>query len=217
MDFNRVLCCLGLMLVACAAQEPIPCTVPPLMSGGFTVMTTSIMSTGKITYDAYGQRMRVRTFSFSGNVTDQLMLFNKKVYYEIDWSRFTCKKMPLDTSFVPMQVPSDAQLMGQVVMGSSSSWGMGVLVNTWYGSLPGNGSYSSVFTEIGCIPLTTSLYTPASGWTTLSTFDWVVGISTAMDFVPPSFCAKSSLEERETPDTFFTALGSLAMKSKRMV
>ncbi|CAK6953285.1 ependymin-2-like isoform X2 [Scomber scombrus] len=141
----------------------------------------------------------------------------QKVYYEIDWSNFTCKKMPLDTSFVPMQVPSDAQLMGQVVMGSSSSWGMGVLVNTWYGSLPGNGFYSSVFTEIGCIPLTVSLVTPASGWTTVSTFDWVLGISTAMDFVPPFFCAKSSLEETKTPDNFFTALRSLAMKSNKMV
>lgn len=63
----------------------------------------------------------------------------QNVYYEIDWYRGSCTKRPLDTSFVPMQVPVDAQLMGQVVMGSSSSWGMGVLVNTWYGTLPNNG------------------------------------------------------------------------------
>lgn len=38
-----------------------------------------------------------------------------------------------------MQVPFDAQMTGQVFLGSSSSWGMGVLVNNWYGELPNNG------------------------------------------------------------------------------
>lgn len=47
--------------------------------------------------------------------------------------------MKLDSSFIPMQVPPDAKLMGQVFMGSSSAWGMGVLINTWYGSLSENG------------------------------------------------------------------------------
>ncbi|KAG7275337.1 hypothetical protein CRUP_035964 [Coryphaenoides rupestris] len=60
-----------------------------------------------------------------------------KVYYVIDWSDFTCTKRSLDTSFVPIQVPPNAQLMAQVFMGSSSSWGMGVLVNTWFGEQPG--------------------------------------------------------------------------------
>lgn len=63
----------------------------------------------------------------------------QKVYYEINWSKFSCKKKALDTKFNPMQVPSDAQLMGQVFAGSSSSWGMGVLVNSWQGQLPNNG------------------------------------------------------------------------------
>lgn len=169
------------------------------------------------------------------------------MYYEIDWSKLSCKKKRLDTSFVPMHVPKDAKLMGQIILGSSSSWGMGVLVNNWYGDLPNNGktvlllqtlchfvlwfsrqygwtfhipathklgqnadrptltirsaalqtfwtenmlgvlqlslsahsllsvlwcfmcsgTYSTVFTEIGCIPLTFTAYTPASGWTTI--------------------------------------------------
>lgn len=63
----------------------------------------------------------------------------QKVYYEIDWSKMSCKKKPLDTAFIPMQVPFDAQMTGQVFLGSSSSWGMGVLVNNWYGELPHNG------------------------------------------------------------------------------
>lgn len=36
-----------------------------------------------------------------------------------------------------------------------------------------------------------------------------------MDFVPPFFCAKAKLEMTETPDNMFTALASLALKTKR--
>ncbi|GAA6229676.1 ependymin-like [Lates japonicus] len=220
MNFISVLSCLSLLLVAAVAQAPKPCVSPPLMSGGLTVMGGSgiYMSTGTISYDAFGQRVRVRNYGLTGNQStgiDQLMLFNQKVYYEIDWSKFSCNKKALDTSFIPMHVPADAKLMGQVFLGSSSSWGMGVLSNTWYGSLPNNGMYSTVFTEIGCIPMTYTSFTPESGWTTISTFNWVVGNSNPMEYIPPFFCAKSKLEETETPDTIFTALQSLARKTKK--
>ncbi|XP_019939579.1 ependymin-like [Paralichthys olivaceus] len=218
MNFISVLSCLSLLLAAAVAQDPKPCVSPPLMSGGFSVMTgNGLMSTGIISLDGFGQRMRVKTYVMNGNQTsglDQLMLFNQKIYYEINWSKMSCKKMMLDTAFVPMQVPSDAQLMGQIFLGSSSSWGMGVLVNTWYGNLPNNGMYSTVFSEIGCIPIFYNAYTPASGWNTISTFNWVLGNTNPMEYIPPFFCARSKLEETETPHTFFTALGSLAMKTK---
>uniref|UniRef100_A0A3B4U6M1 Ependymin-like 1 n=1 Tax=Seriola dumerili TaxID=41447 RepID=A0A3B4U6M1_SERDU len=164
------------------------------------------MSTGTITYDAFGQRMRVRNYGFSGNQTfgvDQLMLFNQKVYYEIDWSKLSCKKKALDTSFIPMHVPSDAKLMGQVFLGSSSSFGMGVLVNTWYGDLPHNGKWEHCARD-----KETWLYLDKT------TFNWVLGNTNPMDYTPPFFCAKSKLEETETPDTVFTALKSLAVKTK---
>ncbi|AWP05958.1 putative ependymin-like [Scophthalmus maximus] len=220
MNFFGVLSCFSLLLAAAVAQDPKPCVSPPLMSGGLTVMTGDglLFSVGTISYDAFGQRMRVRNYGFASNQTfglDQLMLFNQKVYYEIDWSKLSCKKFALDASFNPMRVPTDAKLAGQVFMGSSSSWGMGALVNTWQGSLPNNGMYTTVFTEIGCIPLTYTSFTPTSGWTTLSTYNWVLGNSNPMDYIPPFFCAKSKLEETETPRTIFTALESLAVKTKK--
>ncbi|XP_059187759.1 ependymin-like isoform X2 [Centropristis striata] len=220
MNFISVLSCLSLVLAAASAQAPKPCVAPALMSGGFTIMDANglYMSTGTISYDTIGQRMRVRTQGLTGNQTtslDQLMIFNQGVYYEINWSRLSCKKKALDGSFKPMQVPSDAKLMGQIFLGSSSSWGMGVLVNNWYGELPQNGQYSMVFTEIGCIPCTMSAYTPASGWVTISTFNWIIGNTNPMDYNPPFFCAKAKLEETETPHTFFTAMQSLAMKTKQ--
>ncbi|XP_068583107.1 ependymin-like [Cebidichthys violaceus] len=219
MNFISVLSCLSLALTAAVAQAPKPCGAPELMSGGFSLMDANgvYMSTGTVSYDAIGQRMRVRNYQLVGNQTssmDNLMVFNQKVYYEIDWSKLSCKKKALDTTFHPMRVPSDAKLMGQVFMGSSSFWGMGALVNTWYGELPQNGYYSSVFTEIGCIPLTLTSYTPASGWVTVSTFNWVLGNTNPMDYNPPFFCAKSKLEETETTETFFAVLQSLAKKTK---
>uniref|UniRef100_A0AAQ6IIT0 Ependymin n=2 Tax=Anabas testudineus TaxID=64144 RepID=A0AAQ6IIT0_ANATE len=218
MNMVSVLSCLTLVLAAAAAQEPRPCVVPPLMSGGFTVMAASglVMSSGDISYDALGQRMRVRNVGLIGNQTftlDQLLIFNQNVYYEIDWMRASCKKLPLDSTFIPMQVPPDAKLVGQAFLGSSSSWGSSLLVNTWQGALAQNGQYTVVFTEIGCIPVTFNGFTPASGWTTISTFNWVLGNTDPMEYVPPPICANAKLEESETAHTFFTALESLAMKT----
>ncbi|XP_049576154.1 ependymin-like [Syngnathus scovelli] len=221
MNVTCVLAILGLLLAAASAQKSKPCESPPLMSGGVTVMgfSGSVMSSGTITYDAFGQKIRVRNFGMAGNTTfavDQLMLFQKKLYYEIDWSKLSCKKRRLSTDFIPMQVPDDANWMGQAILGSSSSWGMGVLVNNWYGDLPGNGTYMSVFTETGCIPLTFTSYTPSNGWTLVSTYNWVLGISNPMDLYPPFFCAKAQLEDSETPHNMFTALESLARSTKDM-
>ncbi|XP_028305073.1 ependymin-like [Gouania willdenowi] len=219
MNFISVLSCFGLLLAAATAQLPKPCVTPPLMTGDMSVFSNgSYMTTGSLTYDAYGQKIRTTSFGSMGNqsfVVDQLMLFREKVYYEIDWQTFTCQKKPLDASFVPMHVPEDAEMMGQYILGSSSSWGMGLLVNNWYGNLPGNATYITTFTDIGCIPLTTSVFGPDTEMIFVSTFNWVIGISDPSDLSPPSFCSKAQVEQSATPDNFFTALASLAMKAQR--
>ncbi|XP_075904428.1 ependymin-2-like [Nelusetta ayraudi] len=221
MNFLLLLSGLHLLLAPASAQEVQPCETPLLMSGGFSVMlaTGQMTSSGKISYDAPGQKVRFRAYGFNSDMTvnstvDQLMLFSEKVYYEIDWSRFSCKKKALETSYVPMQLPKESQLFGKVYMGSSSSWGMGLLVNNWYGELPNNGLYNAVFTEYGCIPLTFSGYTPATGWTMVSTFNWVLGNVDPMDYVPPFFCANAALE-KSAPVSMFEALQSLAAKQHR--
>ncbi|XP_065327302.1 ependymin-like [Pelmatolapia mariae] len=201
---------LGILFASDGRREPEidrRIVVPELLSGGLTAMTGDglISSTGLITYDALGQRMRVKNFGIGDNqdfALDQLMLFSEGVYYKSNWKTLSCKKMKLDSSFIPMQVPPDAKLMVQVFMGSSSSWGMGVLTNTWH--------------LFDCLyPVSFTSYTPQSGWLTVSTFNWIIGISNPMDFIPPDFCVDSKLEETKTPHSFFTAVESLAMKTKR--
>jgi len=56
--------------------------------------------------------------------------------YEINQHDRTCKKMPLKVDFQPMAIPKNATLAGQIIMGSSSGPGQGLLVNTWTGDLP---------------------------------------------------------------------------------
>uniref|UniRef100_A0A674P4T8 Uncharacterized protein n=1 Tax=Takifugu rubripes TaxID=31033 RepID=A0A674P4T8_TAKRU len=166
----------------------------------FPQMAANVSCSGQISYDAFGQKIRVRSTGLASSETfyvDQLMLFRQKVYYEIDWLKSSCKKKPLDTAFIPMQVPFDAHATMQMFLGSSASWGMGVLVNSWSGPF---------CPSIGCIPMTFFSYMPTSGWSMISTFNWVLGNTNPMDFAPPSFCAKSKLEVTETPDNMFTAL-----------
>lgn len=59
--------------------------------------------------------------------------------YEINMTNRTCKKSPLKADFQPLAIPKDAALLGQVVVGSSSGPGEGLLVNTWGGDLPNKG------------------------------------------------------------------------------
>uniref|UniRef100_A0A674N047 Ependymin n=1 Tax=Takifugu rubripes TaxID=31033 RepID=A0A674N047_TAKRU len=193
-----VLVCVGALFRIATTCSPHCQTRAPL-----TTMAANVSCSGQISYDAFGQKIRVRSTGLASSETfyvDQLMLFRQKVYYEIDWLKSSCKKKPLDTAFIPMQVPFDAHATMQMFLGSSASWGMGVLVNSWSGVLPNNGYYTGVFTEIGCIPMTFFSYMPTSGWSMISTFNWVLGNTNPMDFAPPSFCAKSKLEVTETPD-----------------
>ncbi|CAL1601768.1 unnamed protein product [Knipowitschia caucasica] len=207
MDVLLCLCAL-LVLASAQAQAPKRCESPPMMSGGFSLMETNGLfnSYGKISYDNFGQKVSLQYSAPSNNTITTikvLMLYSQKVFYEINSNRFTCKKRRLDDAFIPIHVPSDAKHMGQAILGSSSSWGMGVLVNTWYGSLPDNCTYSTVFTEVGCIPMTYSAYTPKSGFSILSTFNWVIGNVDPMDYMPPFFCPKSFSDETEAPSNFF--------------
>lgn len=55
--------------------------------------------------------------------------------YQFNYKNQTCIKRPLRVDFQPLEVPRNASLLGQVVLGGSSGPGQGVLVNTWLGQL----------------------------------------------------------------------------------
>lgn len=57
------------------------------------------------------------------------------VMYQFSYRNRTCIKRPLKVDFQPLEVPKNASLMGQVVLGASSGPGQGVLVNSWAGEV----------------------------------------------------------------------------------
>uniref|UniRef100_A0A3P9I043 Uncharacterized protein n=1 Tax=Oryzias latipes TaxID=8090 RepID=A0A3P9I043_ORYLA len=52
---------LACFVVFCLAEKPLPCTSPPLLTGGFIVTTQNekVGIFGKYLYDALGQRVRL--------------------------------------------------------------------------------------------------------------------------------------------------------------
>uniref|UniRef100_A0A8C6Q864 Ependymin-like 1 n=1 Tax=Nothobranchius furzeri TaxID=105023 RepID=A0A8C6Q864_NOTFU len=189
--------------VCCSALRPRPC-------GEYSrrdFLLESPKSDGKLTafakysYDALGQRVRLRE---GGSYDNETFHFDRVVYM-INDRNHTCSKKRLDTHFHPLMVPRNSSLLGQVVLGSSSGPGQGLLVNTWVGELHmRNAKYMSTVTEFGCIPVTTLFHTEERGWVVSSFFNNVVGITDPDLLIPPSFCKNAELENEEETVTFFS-------------
>ncbi|XP_034413083.1 ependymin-like [Cyclopterus lumpus] len=204
-----VLTCL---LAGCLAQRPHPCSSPALLSGGLTVSTQDekLWAGAKYLYDALGQRVRVMelgTFENKSFTYDALLLYREGAMYEINEHDRTCKKKPLKGHFHPMEIPKDASLAGQIVLGSSSGPGEGLLVNTWTGDLPDKaGKFMSTVTEFGCIPISTVYHTDQYGWVVTTFFDNVLGISDPGQLNPPGFCLDAGMKVEEEEQTDFLRL-----------
>ncbi|XP_037333549.2 ependymin-2-like [Pungitius pungitius] len=200
-----VLTCL---LAGCLAQKPHPCSSPSLLSGSLTVSTQNekLWTYARYLYDALGQRVRIMELGSYENKSftyDALLLYREGSMYEINKHDRTCKKKPLKTDFQPMAIPKDASLLGQVVLGTSSGPGEGLLVNTWTGDLPGKaGKFMSTVPEFGCVPISTAYHTGEFGWVVTSFFNNVLGISDPDRLNPPDFClgGKRSADEEEQTD-----------------
>ncbi|KAG7497213.1 ependymin-like [Solea senegalensis] len=207
----RVLVLCVFLSLGCLAQRPQPCTSPSLLTGNLAVSTTDekLLVYAKFTYDAVREHIRLTEFGYHNNKTfhlDLLFLFKQAVVYHIDDKTHTCIKFHLDTKFHPLAIPQNASLLAQVVLGSSSGPGQGVLVNSWVGGLMILGEqakYLSTFTEFGCIPVSNMLHTNTSGWQVTSFFNIVIGLADPQRLIPPHFCEDARLEDKD-PVTFFS-------------
>uniref|UniRef100_A0A3B3QE92 Ependymin-like n=1 Tax=Paramormyrops kingsleyae TaxID=1676925 RepID=A0A3B3QE92_9TELE len=156
----------------------------------------------RFSYDALGQQIHVRALIVDHNQTsfvDLLLLYKEGVSYEISYQNQTCKKAPLKTPFRPIEIPPDAKLQGEVVLGSSSAPGMGVLVNSWTGAVPElKAKYLLTFTEFGCLPISSLNHVENVGLILTSFYDLVIGIEDPNEFIPPPFCEKAELQQTES-------------------
>ncbi|XP_070785929.1 ependymin-like [Enoplosus armatus] len=196
------------------AQRPQQCTSPPLLTGSLSVSTQSekLMAYAKYSYDALGKRVRLQEYGSYNNKTfqlDVLLLYRQGVMYKINYRNHTCCKKRLSVDFHPLAIPESASLLGQVVLGSSSGPGQGVLVNSWGGEIQlkrGTAKYMSTVTEFGCVPVSTLFHTNKSGWVVTSFFNNVMGLADPQQLIPPPFCEDAQLEgeDGEDPVTFFS-------------
>lgn len=65
-----------------------------------------------------------------------VLVLPQGVYYEIYRHNKTCTKAPLKRTWFPLGIPKDAHFLTEVVVGTSSAPGEGLLVNNWIGQLP---------------------------------------------------------------------------------
>ncbi|XP_063042398.1 ependymin-1-like [Engraulis encrasicolus] len=184
------------------AQKPQPCRSPPLFMGGLTVGTQNekVWAVGRYAYDAVQQRIHLGemgTYNNKSFTYNALMLFDEGVLYEINHKEQTCVKKPLQSDFHPMAVPKGATFISQVVLGTSSAPGQGLLVNNWWGDMPDKqGNYILTFSEFGCFPVSALAKTKEFGWMSVSYYDNVLGAEPHW-FIPPPFCADAELVESE--------------------
>ncbi|XP_041634846.1 ependymin-2-like isoform X2 [Cheilinus undulatus] len=202
----KVFVVLACLPASCLAKKPRPCASPPLMSGEFILSTQNenFWIYSRYLYDALDQRTRVLDFATIDNktVTTDVLILNKEgVIYEINDRRKTCKKIPLKEDFEPIAVSSDASLLGQFFLGSSSGAREGLLVNTWIGELSTGGAYLNTVTALGCIPVSLVTQTEQYGWIMVNYFNTIKGIPDPGLLNPPYFCKDASVKtEAELKD-----------------
>ncbi|KAJ8008126.1 hypothetical protein DPEC_G00101520 [Dallia pectoralis] len=214
----RILVLLACLALGCLAQSPHPCRSPPLLTGSLAVMNKKVHAFAKYTYDALGERIRLREIGCYENKTfgvDALLLFKKGIMYTIHHKNKTCKKERLKREhFHPMEIPRDATLLGQVFLGSSSGPGQGLLVNTWHGEHKTQTGdikkYMSTFTEFGCIPVTVTHHTNKTGWMMTSFFNIVNGIHNPEVFIPPKFCKGAELDMSAEEADFYSVFNDVS-------
>uniref|UniRef100_A0A671NE97 Ependymin-like 2 n=1 Tax=Sinocyclocheilus anshuiensis TaxID=1608454 RepID=A0A671NE97_9TELE len=158
-----------------------------LSSSAQSVLSLSLQVFEKFSYDAYGQNIRVLAAGKEGN---HLLSSPQGVSYEIHYHNQTCIKTALKEPFRHIGVPHDAHFLNQMVLGSSSIPGQGLLVNNWNGTVEETKeSYLLTFTAFGCVPLYTLDFTQKGELTIMTSFfDLVEGIEDPNVFIPPSFC-----------------------------
>ncbi|XP_063042573.1 ependymin-like [Engraulis encrasicolus] len=183
-----------------STQKPQPCSSPPLYTGSMTVGTQDehLWAVGRYSYDVVNQRMHLGETGTLNNKTftyDALMLYQEGILYEINHHNKTCVKKPLKADFYPMEVPKGAEFVNQVVIGTLSGPGEGLLVNSWWGDMPDKQSkYFLSFTEFGCFPVSAFFKSKSlGGMVSVSYYDNVLGVDPGV-FVPPPFCKDAKLE-----------------------
>ncbi|XP_062404301.1 ependymin-1-like [Sardina pilchardus] len=189
----------------CSAQKPKPCRVPDMYTGAMILSSKGeFHGVDAYSYDAINKRIRLQGIRFLNNETvsyDGLLLYKKRIMYKINPDDQTCVKTKLKSKFHPMEVPKGAVFLAPVVLGTSSSPGQGLVVNTFLGLMP-NGSYLMTVTNDLCLPVSMVVHDDKRQMS-LSFFDNMLGAD-PIDFIPPPFCKDAKLDAMDGIADFFS-------------
>ncbi|XP_019903680.1 ependymin [Esox lucius] len=198
------------------AKEPHPCKSPPLLEGSLAlaILKEKTFGVERFAYNAFDERVHVRVLLDIDNKTiysDTLILYKEGIAFEIFRHNQTCKKVPFKDHWKPVEIPKDAKFQSQVIIGSFSAPGDGLLVNNWSGEVAESPvKYLITFTEFGCLPVHGWYDMPDQTLLSMSFYDIVIGVEDPDIFIPPSFCDKVELNsDRETTSLFDALMRSL--------
>uniref|UniRef100_A0AAY4A8F4 Ependymin n=1 Tax=Denticeps clupeoides TaxID=299321 RepID=A0AAY4A8F4_9TELE len=192
------------LAVSCVTQKPRPCSKCEKWQK--TSQNEDFMIYAQYSYDALGKRIRLQKTMNSANETthtDALLLFRKHTVYLINHDEQSCKKKRMNSTFHPLEVPKQASFLSQIVLGSLSGPGEGLLVNNWYGESPCKKvKYLMTVTEFGCLPVGVHYRTNRTGLITF--FNIARGIKDPGVFIPPSFCEDADVDVSDDSEDFYS-------------
>ncbi|XP_064622758.1 mammalian ependymin-related protein 1-like [Lineus longissimus] len=185
-----------LVLSAClayaTAQIPIRCSAPREWEARLIEFDPAkkFDRRAKVTYDTANQRVRIVEEEYIGGqkeFMDVLYLHNQGIEYRLDIKTRKCEKKPISRPFPTLQIPTNATFYGEFYIGTSSVLGEGVLVEAWGGEHEG-ARVMGEWTVKDCLPISFVSFGPKIGFFSSRHYDYTLGISDPMVFVPPKEC-----------------------------
>ncbi|XP_056141415.1 ependymin-1-like [Lampris incognitus] len=112
---------------------------------------------GAYTYDSVANKLRFTSFStdtFNSSLNlDVLFFFDEGIFYEIDGKNQSCEKKSLQSSIHAMEIPSNAEFLSNMTIGSTTIEGEGIKISMWKGTVPGTKAQYMMGSSMGCLPL----------------------------------------------------------------
>ncbi|XP_064631022.1 mammalian ependymin-related protein 1-like [Lineus longissimus] len=185
------------VLAACLAyvnaQIPKPCAAPKEWEARIAEYDPAkkFDRHGKVSYDYANLRVRLiedETVEGKEQFEDVLYLHDAGVEYRLDIKTRKCERRPISRPFPALHVPSNATWYGEYYIGTSSNHGAGVLVDVWGGHFEDGSRANGEWTQRDCLPISFTSYKPNEGYFIWKHYDYTLGISDPMVFIPPKEC-----------------------------
>ncbi|XP_056141414.1 ependymin-1-like [Lampris incognitus] len=111
---------------------------------------------GAYTYDSVANKLRFTSFSsdtFNSSLNlDALFFFDEGIFYEIDGKNQSCEKKSLQSSIHAMEIPSNAEFLSNMTLGSATIAEEGLKMSIWRGTVPETKAHYVMGSSMGCLP-----------------------------------------------------------------